>query len=98
MAPGAPVTADVAAVIAPTVPILPPRIAPLLVGDDVFGRANLASVRNTRVVNYLGAPAVSVSVHTTAEGLSVGLMVITRPGEEHLALSIAAAVKAASGG
>ena len=99
VAPGAPANADVAAVIAPTVPILPPLIAPLLAGDDdVFGRANLASVRNARVVNYLGAPAVSVPVHTTAEGLSVGLMVVTRPGQEHLALSIAAAVEAANAG
>lgn len=83
------------AIVAPTVAMLPPLIEPLVTGDDaVFGQANVRSVRNTRVFNYLGTPAVSVPVLTTAAGLSVGFMVVTRPGSEHLALSIAAAVEA----
>ena len=83
------------AIVAPTVPMLPPLLEPLVTGDDeAFARANLRSVRNTRVFNYLGTPAVSVPVLTTAEGLSVGFMVVTRLGSEHLALSIAAAVEA----
>lgn len=81
--------AGVDAVIAPTIPHLPPRTADLLDDDDAYHEENARILRNTAPFNFLGAPAVSVPCATTPSGLSVGLMIVTRPGEEELALGIA---------
>jgi len=76
------------AVVAPTLAILPPRLDGL--GEDAeYFAANARMLRNTTVFNVLASPAVSVPGGDTPEGLSVGLMVATRPGEEALALGIA---------
>ncbi len=76
------------AIVAPTLPILPPRIDALDDDGDYF-KANGRMLRNTTVFNLLASPAVSVPAGDTEEGLSVGLMVVARPGEEGLALGIA---------
>ncbi len=82
-----PELAGVDAVIAPSLAILPPRIDAL--GDDAaYVTANALMLRNTTVFNVLASPAVSVPAGDTPDGLSVGLMVATRPGEEALALGI----------
>jgi len=83
-----PELAGVDAVAAPTLAILPPRIDALAEDRDYF-RANARMLRNTTVFNVLASPAVSVPAGDTPEGLSVGLMLATRPGEEALALGIA---------
>ncbi len=83
-----PELAGVDAIVAPTLPILPPRIADLE-DDEAYYRANGRILRNTTLFNLLASPAVSVPGGDTAEGLSVGLMIATRPGEEALALGIA---------
>ncbi len=81
------------AVLAPTVAVLPPRIGDL--EDDArYFEANSRVLRNTSVFNFLGTPAVSVPCSTSPEGLSVGLTIVARPHEEHLALSVAQAVEA----
>lgn len=80
------------AIVAPTLPILPPRIA-ALADDDAYFRANGLILRNTTPFNVLGGPAASVPAGDSAEGLSVGLMIATRPGEEELALGIARQVE-----
>ncbi len=82
------------AVIAPTIPILPPKIADLE-DDTEFFMANGLLLRNTAPFNFLGCPAASVPCGQTATGLSVGLMIATRPGEEELALGIARQVERA---
>jgi len=79
--------AGVDAIVAPTLPILPPRIADLY-SDAAYFAANSLVLRNTSPFNVLGCPAVSVPCATTAEGLSVGLMIVTRPAEDELALRI----------
>lgn len=84
------------AIVAPTIPILAPLMDPLLASDDLFFMINSKVVRNTRIFNYLGVPAVTLPCSVTASGLSVGFMIATRPGAEHLALSIARAIEAAS--
>jgi len=84
------------AVLAPTVAILPPRVSDLE-DDAAYFRANALVLRNTQIFNILGVPAVSVPCAGTAEGLSVGLMIATRPNEEALALAVARAVEAVSG-
>lgn len=87
--------AGVDAILAPTIPILPPRIADLEEDDEYF-RVNALLLRNTAPFNMLGCPAASVPCGVTAAGLSVGLMVVTRPGEEELALGIGRQVQRAS--
>ena len=80
------------AILAPTVAVLPPKIDNLA-NDARYFEANAQVLRNTSLFNFLGTPAVSVPCSVTSEGLSVGLMIATRPNEEHLALSIARAVE-----
>ena len=85
------------AVLAPTVPILPPRIADLG-SDAAYIEANASVLRNTQIFNFLGWPAASVPCGRTAGGLSVGLMVAAAgPGEERV-LRICAEVEATAGG
>lgn len=76
------------ALLAPTIPKLPPRIDELE-EDAAYYAANGLILRNTAVFNVLASPAASVPCATTAGGLSVGLMIATRPAEDELALSIA---------
>ncbi|MEM7739080.1 MAG: amidase family protein [Deinococcota bacterium] len=80
------------AIIAPTVPILPPKIDSLGNEDEYF-RVNGLCLRNTRIFNMLGVPAVSVPCATTGDGLSIGMMIATRPHQEALALSLAYALE-----
>ncbi|MEJ2666906.1 MAG: amidase family protein [Deinococcales bacterium] len=89
--------AGVDAVLAPTLAILPPRID-ALAEDDAYFAANARMLRNTTVFNVLASPAASVPAGDTADGLSVGLMVVTRPGEEALALGIGRSLPRALGG
>ncbi len=85
--------AGVDAVVAPTLPILPPAIA-ALEHDDAYFRANALMLRNTFLFNVLASPAASAPAATTETGLSVGVMMVTRPGEEALALGLAGAASA----
>ncbi|MBS3966967.1 MAG: hypothetical protein KGZ60_06935 [Truepera sp.] len=85
---------EVNAVLAPTVPILPPKLEELA-HDESYYRINSLCLRNTTPFNLLGVPAVSVPCARTASGLSVGLMIAARPHHEALVLSIARAVEAA---
>ena len=87
-----PALAGVDAIVAPTIPLLPPRFDEL-VEDPAYFRLNALILRNTSPFNLLGCPAASVPCWRTPEGLSVGLMVVTRPGEEELALGIAKQVE-----
>jgi aspartyl-tRNA(Asn)/glutamyl-tRNA(Gln) amidotransferase subunit A len=75
------------AVLAPTVPILPPRIADLA-SDRAYMEANASVLRNTQIFNFLGWPAASVPCGRTASGLSVGLMVAAGPSGEERVLRI----------
>ncbi|HZJ08749.1 MAG TPA: amidase family protein, partial [Trueperaceae bacterium] len=86
--------AGVDVIVAPTLPILPPRIDDLR-EDAAYFRANGMLLRNTAPFNVLGSPAVSVPVPgwRSAGGLSVGLMIVARPGEEELTLSLAREVE-----
>ena len=79
------------AVILPTVPILPPDAARLLTDDDYYVRANLLTLRNTRIGNLFGLCGLSLP---TPEP-SCGIMLLGAPmGEERL-LRLGAAAEAA---
>ena len=47
-------------------------------------------------LNLTGMPAVSLPLHTTADGLPVGVMLAGRPTEEHVLLSLSAQLEAAA--
>lgn len=79
------------AVILPTVPILPPDVARLETDADYFASANLLTLRNTRIGNVLGLPAVSLP--TGQPGC--GLMAMGAAGGDRALLRVAAAIEAA---
>jgi aspartyl-tRNA(Asn)/glutamyl-tRNA(Gln) amidotransferase subunit A len=82
-----PELAGVDALVAPTIPQLPPLIGDLA-DDAAYVEANRLILRNTAPFNLLASPAASVPAWRTPAGLSVGVMIVTRPGEEELALTI----------
>jgi aspartyl-tRNA(Asn)/glutamyl-tRNA(Gln) amidotransferase subunit A len=83
-----PELAGVDALLAPTIPRLPPFIADLA-EDPAYYEANRLILRNTAAFNILASPAASVPLRYAAGALPVSTMIVTRPGEEELALGIA---------
>lgn len=77
----------VSAVVMPTVPVIPPRIAEL---DDEaeYTRVNLLVLRNPTIANILDACSISLPCHEPGEA-PVGLMLIAPGGSDGLLLSIA---------
>ncbi len=79
------------AVILPTAPILPPNAERLLTDAAFFAAENLLTLRNTRIANLLGLPAISLpSGHP-----GCGIMLMGRPGEDRALLIAARAAEAA---
>ena len=76
------------AIICPTVPIAPPPVA-LLDDPDTYASLNLAMLRNTCVVSFLGLCAVTIPAGLDAQGLPVGLQLIGAPYGEARQLAIA---------
>jgi aspartyl-tRNA(Asn)/glutamyl-tRNA(Gln) amidotransferase subunit A len=81
------------ALLAPTVRIAPPVIAPLERDDEAYVAANAQVLRNTTLGNLLGGPCATVPIGLDGAGLPVGLMIATPPGEDAAALAWAAAVE-----
>ena len=82
-------TAGFDAVILPTVPILPPDADRLTRDEDYFVRANLLTLRNTRIANLMGLPAISLP--TASPGC--GIMAMGAPGSDRALLRTAAAME-----
>lgn len=79
------------AVLLPSVPIMPPKLDALQGDHDFYVSSNLMTLRNTRIANLMGLPAVTLPTGTP----SCGLMMMGKPnGEEHL-LRVAAATEEA---
>lgn len=72
------------AVLAPTVPILPPRLDELK-ADDAYVEANRLCLRNTSLFNAVGGCAISASVGK----VPIGVMAAASPGNEGLLVGIA---------
>ena len=85
-------TREFDALIMPTVPIVPPRIAEL---DDErdYNRINLHILRNTAIGNFLDRCAISVPCHREGEP-PVGLMLMGETMGDDRLFSIAAAIEA----
>lgn len=79
---------DVHAVVGPTVPITPPKIADVQ-EPKAYMKANLMAARNTTVANLLAMSAVTIPVALDAAGLPVGLQVMCAGGADARAVAIA---------
>ena len=88
-------TQDFDALVLPTVPIVPPRIAELDAEAD-FNRLNLLTLRNTAPANFLDRCAISLPCHRPGEP-PVGLMLMGETMGDARLFAIAAAVEAALG-
>ncbi|WP_273501410.1 amidase [Paracoccus sphaerophysae] len=79
------------AVILPTAPILPPEIARLESDAAFFAAENLLALRNTRIGNLLGLPAITLPTARPA----CGLMAMGAAGQDARLLRVAAGLERA---
>ncbi len=89
----APRTAPFDAVICPTCPLVPPRIAEVDDEKD-YNRINMALLRNTSVGNFLDRCSISIPCHAEGEA-PVGLMLTGEHMGDARLFAVAAAVEAA---
>ena len=75
------------AVVAPTVPVVPPRVADLIDDDEAFGRTNALILRNPSVFNFLDTCALSLPCHLRGDA-PVGLMLAGAPHADDALLAI----------
>jgi amidase/aspartyl-tRNA(Asn)/glutamyl-tRNA(Gln) amidotransferase subunit A len=81
------------ALLAPTVPLVAPPIAPLVQSDELFQSANALLLRNPSVVNQLDGCAISLPCHAPGEW-PVGLMLWAGTLADDTLLDAALAVEA----
>ena len=79
------------AVLVPTVPILPPSADRLMQDEAEFVRANLLTLRNTRIANLLDLPAVTLPTGHPA----CGIMLMGHAGRDRHLLRVAAGAETA---
>ena len=79
------------AVILPTVPILPPKVADLLADDAYYIERNLMALRNTRIGNLMGLCGISLPTGTP----HCGIMLTGLPGTDARLLRLAHAAERA---
>lgn len=84
-------TAGYDAVLIPTVPILPPRIEAIASDPALFVSENLMTLRNTRIGNLMGIPALTLPTGLPSTGISL----LGRPMEEERLLRLGVAAEAA---
>lgn len=82
------------ALLMPTVAMVAPAIAPLESDDQLYGRTNLAMLRNPGMVNFLDGCALSIPCHEPGQG-PVGLMVVGQSGEDRRLLAVGLALESA---
>ncbi|WBU64051.1 amidase [Paracoccus aerodenitrificans] len=79
------------AVILPTAPILPPDRKALLADADFFAAENLLTLRNTRIGNLFGLPAITLPTERPA----CGIMAMGAAGQDRHLLRVARAIEIA---
>ena len=87
---------DVDALLAPTVPIPPPRLEDADRDRHAYTESNLACLRNTAPGNLLDLCALSIPCGFTAEGLPIGLMIYAKPFDEATVLRVGQAFQEAT--
>jgi aspartyl-tRNA(Asn)/glutamyl-tRNA(Gln) amidotransferase subunit A len=80
------------AVVAPTIPIAPPRVADLEHDDAAFARINALVLRNPSAFNFLDACALSLPCHARG-AVPVGLMLAGAPHGDDALFAIGLAVE-----
>ena len=81
------------AVVMPTVPVVPPRVADLVNDDDAFTRTNGLILRNPSAFNFLDSCALSLPCHLRGDA-PVGLMLAAAPHADDALLAIGRAAEA----
>jgi aspartyl-tRNA(Asn)/glutamyl-tRNA(Gln) amidotransferase subunit A len=84
-------TANVDAMVMPTVPVVAPTLAELE-SDAEYGRVNLLMLRNPTVANLLDGCSISIPCHESGNA-PVGLMLIGQTNNDTQILAIAAAIE-----
>ncbi len=84
-------TAGFDALLAPTMPVVPPRID-ALADDEDYLRTNMLMLRNTAVANFLDRCAISLPMHRAGEA-PAGLMLIGETMGDARLFAVAAAVE-----
>ena len=84
-------TAEYDAVLVPTVAILPPKVAAVASDPALFVSENLMALRNTRIGNLMGIPALTLPTGIPSTGISL----LGPPMGEELLLRLGAAAEAA---
>ena len=82
------------ALLMPTVTMVAPAIAPLETDDSLYGRTNLALLRNPSGVNFLDGCALSIPCQAP-DTAPVGLMLVGQGGEDRRLLAVGLALEAA---
>jgi aspartyl-tRNA(Asn)/glutamyl-tRNA(Gln) amidotransferase subunit A len=81
---------DADAALIPALPVPVPTIAETTEGSaEAIAAMVVLLTRNTRAINYLGLPAVSIPCGFSRAGLPIGLQIVGRPWSEPLLLRIA---------
>lgn len=80
------------AIVAPTAPIVPPRVADCDADDAAYARINALVLRNPSVFNLLDACAISLPCHPRGQA-PVGLMLAGAPHADDALLATALAVE-----
>ncbi|ESR25317.1 amidase [Lutibaculum baratangense] len=80
------------AVICPTVPVVPPELAPLEEDDELFAKTNLLVLRNPTAVNMMDGCAISIPCHRLGDP-PVGLMLFAPAMHDRRLLAVARAVE-----
>lgn len=84
-------TAGFDAVILPSAPIMPPNAARLMDEPEFFDTENLLALRNTRIANLLGLPALTLPTGKP----SAGIILQGAPGDDERLLRLGKAAEAA---
>ena len=80
---------EVALVVTPTCPVLPPKLSDLQSDPKSLRSRELVMLRNTRPFNVLGMPTISIPCGLSKNGLPIGMQITGAPGADGLVLSLA---------
>jgi aspartyl-tRNA(Asn)/glutamyl-tRNA(Gln) amidotransferase subunit A len=84
--------ACVDALVMPTLPVVPPAVAPLVADEALYASTNVLMLRNCSVVNFLNGCALSMPCHQTGQA-PVSLMLAGGAGQDRKILRLGLTVE-----